>query len=690
MSLNFTIEKTTSGSRARAGRFQTLHGEVLTPIFMPVGTQATVKAQSVESLKMTGSRMLLANTYHLLLRPGPEVFRQFGGIHRFMNWDGPVLTDSGGYQIFSLPRERAINEDGARFRSYVDGKNLLLSPESSIEMQKAIGSDIMMVLDHCISSTAPRAEAEAAIQLTQRWAQRSLVARGDSAQALFGIVQGACHPDLREQSALFLSRLPFEGLAIGGLAVGETHQQRYAMTRHVTDYLPAHLPRYLMGVGTPIDLLESVHRGVDMFDCIMPSQLAQRGIIFTSRGKLQLRRSVHKFSEGPVDANCTCNACRNYSRAYLHHLVKSREVLGWHVLTIHNLTFYHRLMQEMRQAILRNDFLEFYERQRRELVRTDEDHPNRPVKQRERTGPKTRLGDYEVHASLHGFSSIRQISSGEVMHSVNDPSEEANRLYVEQSCLGTRLNGPSPSIDELVIWDVGLGAGSNAMAALRCFESEWKNSTNAVGVLLPMAPMRPMRLLSFEHDLDPFKLALGDSRRFPHLRHGGPHELLKGGRWNHSSGLLCWELIEGDFLERFEAAKMPDLIFYDPFSYKTDARFWTSAIFSRIYEKIFPGSAELYTYSASTAVRVALLTAGFFVAEGVAMGPKSSTTLAFTQASGAVAHPLTPALLGPDWLARWKRSHSKLPVGLAEEDKPAFEKRIETHPQFSFARVAVK
>jgi queuine tRNA-ribosyltransferase len=702
MRLNFTIEKTATGSKARAGTFQTLHGEVQTPLFMPVGTQATVKAQSVESLKMTGSRMLLANTYHLLLRPGPEVFKRFGGIHRFMNWDGPVLTDSGGYQIFSLPSERAINEDGARFRSYVDGNHFLLSPESSIEMQKAIGSDIMMVLDHCIASTALHAETEAAMRLTHRWAERSLLARGESAQALFGIVQGACHHDLREQSAQFLSGLPFDGLAIGGLAVGETHQERYAMTGHVTDYLPARLPRYLMGVGTPIDLLESVHRGVDMFDCIIPNQLAQRGTVFTSRGKIHLRRSVHKFAERPVDANCDCNACRDYSRAYLHHLIKTGEVLGWHLLTIHNLTFYHRLMKEMRDAILQNDFLEFYERQRRELVRTDEEHPNRPVTPRQRTEPDTHLGDYEVHASPDGFSSIRQISSGEVMHSVNDPSEEANKLYVEQSCLGSRLAGPSASADELVIWDVGLGAGSNAMAALHCFESEWKrraervqarqgaaieNRTNAG----PLHPMRAMRLVSFEHDLDSLKLAVGNSRRFPHVRHGAPHELLKNGTWNHSSGLLCWQLIEGDFLERFEAAKSPDLIFYDPFSYKTDARFWTSAVFSRILEKVLPKSAELYTYSASTAVRAALLTAGFFVAEGVRTGPKTSTTLAFTRASGAVAHPLAPALLGQDWLARWNRSHSKFPAGLADEAKPDFEMRIESHPQFSgSARVAVE
>jgi len=677
MPLNFTIEKTATGSKARAGTFQTPHGEVQTPVFMPVGTQATVKAQSVESLKVAGSRMLLANTYHLLLRPGPEVFKKFGGIHRFMNWDGPVLTDSGGFQIFSLPHACAMNEEGARFKSYVDGKSYLLSPESSIEMQKAIGSDIMMVLDHCIPSTALHAEAETAMQLTHRWAERSLRARGESAQALFGIVQGACHHDLREQSALFLSELPFDGLAIGGLAVGETHSERYALTGRVTDYLPVHLPRYLMGVGTPIDLLESVHRGIDMFDCIIPSQLAQRGVVFTSQGKLQLRRSVYKLSEGPVDTHCGCQACRDYSRAYLHHLIKTEEVLGWHLLTVHNLTFFHRLMREMRGAILRNDFLAFYERQRRELVRTDEEHPSRPMKQRRRTAPEARLGDYEVYTSQHGFSSVRQISSGEVMHSVNRPSDEASKLYVEQSCLGSRLTGPSVFTDELVIWDVGLGAGSNVMAALHCFESQWKDRKNAV------YPLRPMRLLSFECDLDSLKLAVKDPQRFPHLRHGAPHELLKSGTWNHASGLLRWELVEGDFLERLDAAKPPDLIFYDPFSYKTDAALWTSAVFSRIFEKTSIKPAELYTYSSSTAVRVALLTAGFYVAEGVGMGPKSSTTVAFTCATGAAQHPLTPALLGKDWLTRWSRSHSKHPAGLSKEEIPAFEERIQTHPQFT-------
>ncbi|HQY04515.1 MAG TPA: tRNA guanosine(34) transglycosylase Tgt, partial [Lacunisphaera sp.] len=243
--LNFQLEKTAPGSRARAARFQTLHGEVQTPVFMPVGTQATVKAQTVDTLKATGSTVLLANTYHLLLRPGLEVFRKFGGIHRFMHWDGPVLTDSGGFQIFSLPTERALNEEGARFQSYVNGDYYLLSPETSIAAQQAIGSDIMMVLDQCIPSTAPRDQAEAAMALTHRWAVRSLQARGDSPAALFGIVQGACHADLRRQSAAFLRALPFDGLAIGGLAVGETQAERYTFTGLVTGELPENLPRYL-------------------------------------------------------------------------------------------------------------------------------------------------------------------------------------------------------------------------------------------------------------------------------------------------------------------------------------------------------------------------------------------------------------------------------------------------------------
>lgn len=382
--LNFQVEAQAENSRARAGRFTTLHGEVLTPIFQPVGTQATVKGLTVESLKSVGSRMLLANTYHLLLRPGPEVFKKFGGIHRFMNWGGPVLTDSGGFQIFSLPHSRKIDEQGARFKSYVDGRDYLLSPEASIEMQKAIGSDVMMVLDQCIPSTSPHEIAKNAMNLTHRWAKRSLAARGDSPQSMFGIVQGACYPDLRKESAAQITDLPFDGFAIGGLAVGETKDQRDDFCELSASLLPQDRPRYLMGVGTPRDILEAVHRGVDMFDCILPTALAQRGTAFTSKGKFQLRRGVYKMAEEALDPNCDCVTCKTYSRAYLHHLTKADEMLGWKLLSKHNLSFYHRMMREIRESIFNNTFHEYYLARRTAWDQEDAENPSIPPKPKRR------------------------------------------------------------------------------------------------------------------------------------------------------------------------------------------------------------------------------------------------------------------------------------------------------------------
>lgn len=670
--LSFRLEKEAPGSKARAARFSTAHGEVLTPVFMPVGTQAVVKNMTVDGLRAIGAQVLLANTYHLLLRPGPEVFRKFGGIHRFMNWDRPVLTDSGGFQIFSLPESRRLTEAGARFRSYVDGDVHFLSPESSIAMQQAIGSDIMMVLDQCIAATADHAETEAAMHLTHRWAERSLRARGDSPAALFGIVQGACHRDLRLRSAEFLRGLPFDGLAIGGLAVGETHAERYEFTDLTTDHLPRDLPRYLMGVGTPIDILESVHRGVDMFDCIIPTQLAQRGTAFSSHGRLHCRRAVYKFAEEPLDRACDCSTCRDYSRAYLHHLIKSDEVLGWQLLSIHNLAYYQRLMAEIRTAILQGEFLEYYERQRTALVREDEANPAvHPAPARPRSIP--RKGDYEIVVSPQGFSSIRQISSGEVMHSVSAPADEANRLYIEQSRLATRLRRREPDdTAPLVVWDVGLGAASNAMAAIHCAEREL-TVAGSVG-------LRPLHLISFECDLDPLALAARHAACFPHLHHGAPHGLLNKGRWRHADGIIDWRLLRGDFLEHLEAAPPPDLIFYDPFSPKTDSILWQTEVFARIHRHCQSYPAELYTYAAGTAVRVALLLAGFYVAEGVGTGPKATTTVAFTAQQN---NNPGPRLLGPEWLARWRRSDSKYPAGLDEAQRAAVAQRIEGHPQFA-------
>jgi len=484
-------------------------------------------------------------------------------------------------------------------------------------------------------------------------------------------VQGACHADLRKKSVAFLRTLPFDGLAIGGLAVGETHRERYEMTALVTAELPPALPRYLMGVGTPLDLLESVHRGVDMFDCIAPLQVAQRGLAFTAHGKLQLRRSVYKFAEEALDTQCDCQTCQHYSRAYLHHLIKTEEVLGWHLVGMHNLAFYHRLMREMREHILHDTFLSYYQQQRDALLRTDDEHPSQPP-------PRTKarrsmcLGDYEVHRSPQGFASLRQRSSGEVMHSVNAPSEEANRLYIEQSDLSARL--ATHCNQAFVIWDVGLGAAFNAMAAIQCFERRYEESDDH--------SVRPLHIVSFECDLDPLTLALKHPGDFPHLRHAAPVNLLKNGTWAHASGLLHWHLWKGDFRECFSAVPAPDVIFYDPFSFKTDSELWTTETFTQLFQHCTPKSTELYTYSASTAVRAALLAAGFFVAEGIGTGPKSTTTVAFTHATGAAMHPHAPRLLDQHWLARWRRSDVKFPLTLSIEARTHFASHIENHPQF--------
>lgn len=384
--LQFQLQHTDRRSSARAAQFSTAHGTVQTPIFMPVGTQATVKALTVDSLKSIGSKVLLANTYHLMLRPGVEVFEKFGGIHRFMNWDGPVLTDSGGFQIFSMENDRRISEEGADFRSYVDGKRFLLSPEKSIAVQAAINSDIMMVLDQCVPSTSEFKVAERAMHLTTRWARRSLAARADSKQALFAIAQGACFPELRRQSVEALCEMDFDGFAIGGLAVGESKSEREDFAELTASMLPKDKPRYLMGVGTPLDILEAVHRGVDMFDCIIPSSIAKRGTAFTSTGKLHLYRGVYKFSDTALDSNCSCKTCTQYSRAYIHHLIKSDEILGWKLLAKHNIFFYHQFMTEIRQAIFEDRFCDYYLERKVLWSAGDEENPMKhPVKTRSRS-----------------------------------------------------------------------------------------------------------------------------------------------------------------------------------------------------------------------------------------------------------------------------------------------------------------
>lgn len=676
--LHFRLDAQATGSRARAATFRTLHNEVQTPLFMPVGTKGTVKAQLTRTLEESGSQILLANTYHLLLRPGAEVFRKLGGIHKFMSWERSVLTDSGGYQIFSLPHSRAMGEKGAVFQSYLDGRTILLSPELSIETQKAIGSDIMMALDHCVASTADNATARAAMEITQRWAARSLAARGESPQALFAIVQGALWPELRRQSAAQLRELPFDGYAIGGLAVGETKSEREDVCELTAELLPREQPRYLMGVGTPLDILEAVHRGVDMFDCIMPTQLAQRGGVFTSRGFLQMRRGVYKFSDEPLDPECTCPTCARYSRAYLHHLTKSSETLGWQLLGQHNFYFYHQLMRDIRASILADRFLDLYREKRAFLDEPDLDNPIQLPKPKRRR-PQS-IGNYEVHIAREGFGSIRQISSGEIMHMRTPPMEEAQRLYVEQSNLAARLRVAGENVEPgepLVIWDVGLGAAANAMAAIRCYEEAAASGS-----------VRPMQIISFENDLDSLKLALLHNDVFPYLRHAGPPAIVEQGHWQwkqHAS--LSWLLISGDFLETMRhAPAAPDLIFYDMFSSKSAGDAWTPEAFRRLFAICGAHDVELFTYTCSTAVRAGLLAAGFFVARGRSMGAKEETTIAFTRrASDAAAAP-QHTLLASDWIERWNRSQAKFPAAIAAEQRAAFEEIIRGHAQFREAQ----
>jgi queuine tRNA-ribosyltransferase len=676
--LNFRIEAQATGSRARAAEFRTLHNEVQTPLFMPVGTQATVKAQLTQTLEDSGSQILLANTYHLMLRPGAEVFRRTGGIHGFMSWKRSVLTDSGGFQIFSLPHSRAISEEGAVFQSYLDGKTILLSPESSIETQKAIGSDIMMVLDHCIPSTSDAATARAALGITHRWAARSLAARGDSAQAMFAIVQGALFKDLRRESAAGLTEMPFDGFAIGGLAVGESKSEREDVCEYTAGLLPHDRPRYLMGVGTPLDILEAVHRGVDMFDCIMPTQLAQRGSVFTSRGFLQMRRGVYKFSEGPLDPVCACPTCARYSRAYLHHLTKTGETLGWQLLGQHNLHFYHQLMREIRQSIVADRFMELYHEKRAFLHEDDIDNPAQDARRNPKRSLK--LGAYEVHTAIEGFGSIRHIESGEIMHSRNPPMVEAQGLYVDQCNLAERLRLPENGrgaanleCEPLVIWDVGLGAAANAMAAVRCYEEE-----------AAKGPLRPMRIISFENDLDSLRLAFRHNRLFPYLRHSGPAAMIEAGRWQSKSHPgLEWALIPGDFLETMAGAPLPpDIVFYDMFSSKTSYDLWTLEAFRRLFAACKGRAAELFTYTCSTAARAALLATGFYVARGRSTGEKQETTIALTPEARGFPSSCRRDLLSSDWLGKWHRSAAKFPAQMREEHYSSFERIILDHEQF--------
>ncbi len=356
----FELIKKSSNSSARLGKLFTSRGEISTPVFMPVGTQATVKTLAPQDLVEMGAEIILANTYHLFLRPGHELIREFGGVQKFMAWNRPVLTDSGGFQVFSLADLRKITEEGVTFQSHIDGgAKHFISPEYAVEIQQALGADIIMAFDECIPFPATHDYARESLERTLRWARRCADAKKDTGQALFGIVQGGMYPELRKHSAEALIEIGFDGYALGGLSVGETKPVMYEMIEASVPALPADKPRYLMGVGTPEDLMEGVDRGIDMFDCVMPTRNARNGTFFTSFGKLVIRNARYERDALPIDPECGCPTCRNFTRAYLRHLFNANEVLALRLGTVHNVFFYLELMRNVRKSIAEDRFREF-------------------------------------------------------------------------------------------------------------------------------------------------------------------------------------------------------------------------------------------------------------------------------------------------------------------------------------------
>ncbi|OZA28785.1 MAG: tRNA guanosine(34) transglycosylase Tgt [Hydrogenophilales bacterium 17-64-11] len=355
--MKFDLLATDGG--ARRGQLHLAHGTVQTPVFMPVGTYGTVKAMAPAELTETGFEMVLSNTFHLWLRPGLDVIERFGGLHRFMGWDKPILTDSGGFQVFSLGKLRKITEEGVKFASPINGDKLFLTPEISMQIQRTLNSDIVMIFDECTPYPATEREAADSMRLSLRWAARSKAAHAGNPNALYGIVQGGMYEDLRDESARELIGMDFDGYAIGGLSVGEPKDDMARILAHTAPQLPAGKPRYLMGVGTPSDLVFAVGQGIDQFDCVLPTRNARHGILFTRRGEMRIRNARWKTDTAPIDDECDCHTCTHFSRAYVHHLIRANEILGARLATIHNLHYYHRLMAGMRAAIEAHRFADF-------------------------------------------------------------------------------------------------------------------------------------------------------------------------------------------------------------------------------------------------------------------------------------------------------------------------------------------
>lgn len=359
MTISFEVMHTSDETGARLGTIYTPRGQIDTPVFMPVGTQATVKAVCPEELEELGVQIVLANTYHLYLRPGPDVIASLGGLHRFMHWQRPILTDSGGFQVFSLAKLRRISEEGVTFQSHLDGSRHLLTPEKAMEIQEALGADIIMCLDECTPYPASHAETEESLALTTGWARRCRAHHDPTCSALFGIVQGGMFKDLRAQAVEALTGIGFDGYALGGLSVGESKEEMLDIAAASLPLLPVTLPRYVMGVGAPEDLVELVSLGADMFDCVMPTRNARNGQLFVSAGTINICNAEHKADERPVEAGCACYTCRHYSKAYLRHLYMAKEILAYRLNTIHNIHYFITLMNEMREAIRQGRFAQF-------------------------------------------------------------------------------------------------------------------------------------------------------------------------------------------------------------------------------------------------------------------------------------------------------------------------------------------
>ncbi len=370
--MDFRLIQTCPDSKARAGELVTSHGNVPTPVFLPVGSQATVKTLTPEELKEIGIPMVLANTYHLYLRPGIGVIEKMGGLHKFMAWDRPILTDSGGYQIFSLAALRRVSDEGVLFRSHIDGSQHFITPELTVQLQETLGTDIMMVLDECPAHDDSPEKVQTAMTRTHHWAERCQKAQRGSDQALYAIVQGGVFPELRHQSAKYLTSLDFAGYAIGGLSIGEPKEMTLAMIEETVALLPETKPRYLMGVGSPEDIVAGVARGIDMFDSVLPTRVARNGALFTWQGRHNIRNAVYRQMDQPFAPGCDCYTCRTFSTAYLHHLFSCDELLGYRLATIHNLNFIHNLMQKIRNSLLNDSFISFQENFRASYQPTNE------------------------------------------------------------------------------------------------------------------------------------------------------------------------------------------------------------------------------------------------------------------------------------------------------------------------------